>query len=245
MLRPNKIHRKTIQAIVESSVCRIFRWPYLWVANIFMALGLFNLRKNLEYCLSAMPDNLEYIPDTFVSVLVIGEDHRNLIHFGVDPIAITRAVVSTLFWRKQGGSTIEQQFVRVTLADYEQTFNRKLREQLTATLLSQRTNRRAIAKAYLEKAYYGTIFNGLHALERSYGKSLCDMSLDEIVEITARLKYPQPLRESTIWREKFQRRCSWIKLRLERARMRNGDETVTGTDEVNSIVKSQGEKQCV
>jgi len=216
MLRPNKIHQRTVREIIENSICRIFRWPYLWAANIFMALGLFNLRRNVEYCLSAMPDNLEYIPDTFVSVLVISEDHRSLIHFGVDPVAIARAIVSTIFLCKQGGSTIEQQFVRITLADHEQTFNRKLREQLTATLLSRRANRCAIAKAYLEKAYYGTNFNGLHALERSYGKNLCDMSLDEIVEITARLKYPQPLRESTILRAKFQRRCGWIKMRLGR-----------------------------
>lgn len=201
--------------MISNFVCKIFRWPYLWLANSFMVLGLFGLKGSVKYCLSTIPEDLEYIPDTFVSVLVICEDHRNSIHFGVDPVAIARAAVACLLGKKQGGSTIEQQFVRVTLASYESTFYRKIREQLIATLLSRRANRRDIAKAYLEKAYYGTNFNGLYKLARSYERNLCDMSLDEVIEITARLKYPQPLRESSIWNERFQRRCSWIKTRVK------------------------------
>lgn len=179
-----------------------------------MAFGFFDLKGGVKYCLNAIPSNLEYIPDTFVNILVICEDHRNSIHFGVDPVAVARAAVAYLLGKKQGGSTIEQQFVRVTLANYEPTFHRKMREQLIATLLSRRATRHDIAKAYLEKAYYGTNFNGLDNLKRSYDKNLCDMSLDEIIEITARLKYPQPLRESAIWTARFHGRCSWIETRM-------------------------------
>lgn len=215
LLKYRGIHKGSVQAIISNFACRIFRWPYLWLANTIIAFGFFDLKGDLRYCLNAIPSDLGYIPDTFVNVLVICEDHRNSIHFGVDPVAVARAAVASLLGKKQGGSTIEQQFVRVTLANYEPTFHRKIREQLIATLLSRRASRHDIAKAYLEKAYYGTNFNGLYNFQRSYEKNLCDMSLDEVIEITARLKYPQPSRESPIWSARFHGRCSWIKTRME------------------------------
>lgn len=156
------------------------------------------------------------IPDMFVDVLVVAEDHRSWAHFGVDPVAIIRSFVSVIFGVRQGGSTIEQQFVRVTLARYEPTVSRKFREQILATLVSRRANRRLVAKAYLARAYYGTGLVGIHAVQQNAGKSPDAMCLREVIEVIARLKYPQPRAGSMDWHEKFRRRCAWIEARWEK-----------------------------
>jgi monofunctional glycosyltransferase len=215
MLRRIDFVCRNFQVIISIMTCLIFRWPYLCFANMFLFFGFFDLQAGIKSCLSSISTDLDEIPDAFVDVLIAAEDHRNQVHFGVDPFAIARSLIAYLMGSRQGGSTIEQQFVRVTLASYELTLFRKIREQFLATLLSRRVSRRTIAKSYLVKAYYGTELTNLHALERNYKKTLQNMCLDEVIEITARLKYPQPQRMSAVWRAKFRRRCSWIKARLE------------------------------
>jgi penicillin-binding protein 1A len=203
----------TIQGITSVAICLAFRWPYLFFANFLLWFGILDLKRDLIFCVSSIAPECSDIPDIFVDVLVIAEDHRNWAHFGVDPVAIIRSFVSVIFGMRQGGSTIEQQFVRVTLARYEPTISRKFREQILATLLSRRSDRRLVAKAYLAKAYYGTDVVGIHAVERNAGKKSYAMCLREVVEVVARLKYPQPRAESMDWDRKFRRRCAWIETR--------------------------------
>jgi penicillin-binding protein 1A len=198
---------------VSVFACLVFRWPYLFFANTFLLFDILGLRERLRCCLSSVPADLDHIPEIFVDVLILAEDHRSRFHFGVDPAAIIRSAVFSFIGVRQGGSTIEQQFVRVAVGEYDLTFVRKFREQILATLLSRRSDRLAVAKAYLAKAYYGTEFVGIHSFERFYGKNLRDMCLRESIEITARLKYPQPRFCSAHWFVKFKRRCDWIEAR--------------------------------
>lgn len=228
MLRRINFLCTNFQVIISTFTCLIFRWPYLCLAKLFLFLGFFDLQAGIKSCLSSILIDLDEIPDAFVDVLIAAEDHRNQVHFGVDPVAIARSLMASFVGSRQGGSTIEQQFVRVTLASYELTLLRKVREQLLATLLSRQVSRRTIAKSYLVKAYYGTNLTDLHALERSYKKTLQNMCLDEVIEITARLKYPQPQHISIFWHAKFRRRCSWIKARLEAQQVRANYQSKNG-----------------
>ena len=125
--------------------------------------------------------------------LIAGEDHRLRYHPGVDPIAMCRAVWSTLFiGSRQGGSTIAMQFVRTVTGRYDNTCRRKLCEIILAVYLTLRFGRLHLPKLYLWVAYYGWGMNNfLHACERL---NLDPDNLGELetAEFVARLKYPEP-----------------------------------------------------
>lgn len=62
------------------------------------------------------------ISETLILTLFVAEDHRNHSHYGVDPVAIVRALVMRFFYgKKQGASTVEQQLVRTITQRYEKT----------------------------------------------------------------------------------------------------------------------------
>ena len=74
------------------------------------------------------------LPETYVDAVLSVEDHRFYGHIGIDPIAITRAVINDIRAGAfvEGGSTITQQVVKNTYLTQEQTFTRKVVEILLA-----------------------------------------------------------------------------------------------------------------
>lgn len=128
------------------------------------------------------------ITDSLIRTLVVGEDHRNSLHFGVDPIAILRSVKVRIFeGKRQGASTIEQQLVRTITGRYEKTSKRKFREQILAVMLSSKFSKDDLAACYLMVAYYGASLVGASGLKKlSIGSTSC---INEL--IVAHLKYPR------------------------------------------------------
>lgn len=126
--------------------------------------------------------------------LISGEDHRFLYHIGFDPIAIIRAFRnSLLFGKREGGSTIEQQVVRVLINDFQRSIKRKIKELLLATTLNEIIPRDAIPLVYLHIAYYGTKFDTTHKLMTRFKiNDLCSVDEEIAGEIVARIKYPEP-----------------------------------------------------
>ncbi|MGL5423658.1 MAG: transglycosylase domain-containing protein [Serratia fonticola] len=144
------------------------------------------------------------IGDYYCHVLVTAEDHRNPIHYGIDPIAIIRCIYLQLTKKIiQGGSTIEQQLVRTLTGRYEKTLRRKLREQVIAILLTKIVrNKNEIGKAYLHCAYFG------HAKEGFLNLSISDRK--DASELIARLKYPTKEHEEPHDNERIKRRGKQI-----------------------------------
>ncbi|MDA8485967.1 transglycosylase domain-containing protein [Pseudomonas resinovorans] len=131
----------------------------------------------------------ELISDSLLRSLFAAEDHRNSLHFGVDPIAIVRAlIIRVLKRKKQGASTIEQQFVRTVTARYERTPRRKVREQVLATMLAQEFSKKDIAVSYLACAFYGSGLIGFDGIKKIRGDE--EGGVDEV--IVAYLRYPKP-----------------------------------------------------
>jgi penicillin-binding protein 1A len=60
----------------------------------------------------APPVPLRQLPPHLVNALVASEDRRFREHFGIDPQALARALLSTLTGRTQGGSTLTQQALK-------------------------------------------------------------------------------------------------------------------------------------
>jgi penicillin-binding protein 1A len=134
------------------------------------------------------------ITESLIRTLVVAEDHRSFLHYGVDPIAIIRALKLRIFGgKKQGASTIEQQLVRTIVNRYEKTPRRKVREQALAVMLSQQFTKEELAATYLKVAFYGSSLVGGHGIRkiRDYHSAFSDEA------IVAYLKYPKPLRGSS------------------------------------------------
>jgi hypothetical protein len=128
-----------------------------------------------------------------VAALVLAEDRRFYRHGGTDPIALCRAFVNTAFKaRIQGGSTIEQQLVRVLTADHRRSVRRKLKEIALAVRLHTLLRKDQIAVAYLLSAYFGWHMNGIREAAQRFSVNLSDPNPAEAARLISRIRYPEP-----------------------------------------------------
>lgn len=200
--------------MVSKSITKILCWtlalPLVGCAKMCIFFNIRGIKADLERCIVVV-DQAPRLPPGLFPVLVAAEDHRNALHPGIDPISLGRVAYVWVFARiRQGGSTIEQQFVRVVTGRYEISARRKLREQVLAIAIASRRSKELIGNAYLSVAYYGSGKVGTNFL------SLYLMSADADggAALVARLKYPEPSLISQRWGDKIQARVSYIKKRL-------------------------------
>lgn len=163
----------------------LISWPFILLGYVLFLNK--NILSDYYLCLKYIGLNkseILKIDDLYYNTLVVAEDHRNSVHFGIDPIAIMRSVyVNVINKSKQGASTIEQQLVRTLTNRYERTFRRKIREQAISVMLCLKIkDKKIIGKAYLHCAYFGYMKKGFYNLDFN---DIIDPS-----ELIARLKYP-------------------------------------------------------
>ncbi len=126
-------------------------------------------------------------PPRVVAATVALEDRRFAYHGGVDPVAVVRAAWQNLRAgrRLSGASTLAMQVARLQ-APGPRTLGRKLREAVTARLLTARWGRRAILAQYLRLAPYGNRIRGIGLAARYYlDKPVEDLSWAEIAYLVA------------------------------------------------------------
>lgn len=130
---------------------------------------------------------LDKIAPVMQQAQVAIEDERYFEHGGVDPKGLARALVSNATTETtQGGSTLTQQYVKLTLAEQAQRdgdveaqqalfarsgtegYVRKLRELKYAVTLEERLTKDEILEGYLNLAYYGDRSYGVEAAARHY-----------------------------------------------------------------------------
>lgn len=157
------------------------------------------------------------ISDALIKTLVVAEDHRNALHYGVDPFAILRAFKVRLFeGRRQGASTIEQQLVRTLTGRYEKTPRRKIREQILAVMVASYFTKKQLSRCYLLVAYYGVGLVGVVGLKKLVELN-CGCANEAII---AHLKYPRAIVYDGELAARHASRIEHIKLLL--ATMDNG-----------------------
>ncbi len=191
---------------------KISSFPFRLISHFFEYFKIDNIDKDLKKSLEIIDKcSLVKIDEKLMDVLIIAEDRRNSIHFGVDVIAIFRAIKVRIFKKVyQGASTIEQQFVRVVSNRYEKSFYRKFREQLLAIAVSKRRTKSEISNAYLSIAYYGYDLEGIAAIKKICGENIKEIDLNKAIELVSRLKYPQPKNINDNWLEKHINRNKYI-----------------------------------
>lgn len=107
-----------------------------------------------------------YVPRAFVAI----EDRRFYSHFGVDPLGITRAIVSDVVLRRptQGGSTLTQQLAKNLFLTQERTLSRKIQEAILAVWLEHKYTKAQILELYLNRVYFGSGAFGIEAAAHKY-----------------------------------------------------------------------------
>jgi membrane peptidoglycan carboxypeptidase len=158
----------------------------------------------------------EPIPLNLQRMLISAEDHRFLIHPGVDSKAVVRAAWRTVLGKREGGSTIAQQLVRVATGRFERTISRKLDEMRLASQLTARFSKREIPAIYLSVAYYGWRMNGLSEARDRLKLDLGNFSNHDAAGLVARLKYPEPRIAPEARKRQIQVRTEHIMMLYER-----------------------------
>jgi penicillin-binding protein 1C len=110
------------------------------------------------------------LPPYVVDATLTAEDRRFRHHPGIDPIAVTRAMLHNVRAMRvvEGGSTITQQVAKLLLQSKSRSLGQKAREALLAFRLEHRYDKDELLALYLNLAPYGNRINGVARASRAY-----------------------------------------------------------------------------
>lgn len=138
--------------------------------------------------------DLSSIDKRFIEMLLTYEDRRFRSHWGVDPVAMLRAVWQLASNGRivSGGSTITMQVARLLEPRAERTIGAKLSEMRRALSLEANLSKDEILALYLTLAPYGGTLEGVRAASLSYfGKEPRKLSLGEAALLVALPQSPE------------------------------------------------------
>jgi len=137
------------------------------------------------------------VPLYCVQAVTAIEDKKFLLHRGINPLGILRAVYANLRSARysQGGSTISQQLVKNYFLSNEKTLTRKLTEIMMTLALERRATKDEILSAYFNIIYMGQ--NGAFqvrgfsaASDYYFAKKIENLQLHECALLAAVLNSP-------------------------------------------------------
>ncbi|MDB6164444.1 MAG: penicillin-binding protein [Xanthomonadaceae bacterium] len=140
------------------------------------------------------PVDIAKVPLRMKQAFIAIEDNRFYEHHGVDYKGVVRAIwllATTHDKRVAGGSTITQQVARQFFLSSEYSYTRKLAEMLLAMKMERELSKDEIFQLYLNKSFFGNRAYGIGAAaEYYYGKSLQQLTLDEMATLASIPKFP-------------------------------------------------------
>ena len=127
----------------------------------------------------------EEIPTDLANAIVAIEDQRFYNHRGIDVIRIAGSFLNNLAGGNlQGGSTLDQQFIKLTYfstSAEDQNLKRKVQEAWLSLQLEQTKTKQEILTYYVNKVYMSNGTYGMKtASETFYGKELKELSLAQL-----------------------------------------------------------------
>ncbi len=126
------------------------------------------------------------VPQKFIDCITTFEDKRFFIHPGVDPIALSRAVISNIKNKKtvQGGSTLSMQVIRLSQKNSKRSLWNKAKESLLAIRLELSYSKKEIIQLYASYAPFGGNVVSLDAAAwRYFGRSAEKLSWAEMATL--------------------------------------------------------------
>lgn len=139
--------------------------------------------------------SLEEVSQQMLDAVVAAEDRDFFEHGGIDPVGITRAVVSDLRGSsasRQGGSTITQQYVKNVYLTSERTFTRKIKEAVLAVKLERELEKPQILERYLNTVYFGRGAYGVQSAARTYfNRDASNLELYQAAYLAGLIRAPE------------------------------------------------------
>jgi penicillin-binding protein 1C len=110
------------------------------------------------------------LPPLVVNATLTAEDRRFFHHPGVDPLAVSRAMLHNVRAMRvvEGGSTITQQVAKLLLRSKSRGLWQKAKEAVLALRLEHRFTKAEILALYLNLAPYGNRIDGIARASRGY-----------------------------------------------------------------------------
>jgi membrane peptidoglycan carboxypeptidase len=141
---------------------------------------------------ASVPIQFEDIPDAMVYAMLAAEDKTFFEHEGINVGAIGKAFLDNLTSDSQrGGSTITQQVVKKHFVGDEISYERKIKEAITAIELERRYEKAQILEFYLNSIYLGWNAWGVQAAAEEYfNKDLSQLSVSEAAAIAVFARNP-------------------------------------------------------
>lgn len=154
--------------------------------------------RNGELIANVFEENRLYasyneIPPRIIESLIAIEDTSFFEHGGVNPEAITRAIVKDVKAMKmvEGASTLTQQLIKNMALTREKKLTRKLKEVVLAIKLENELSKEQILERYLNHVYFGHGYHGIKTAAKGYfHKNLDELSLKEIAVLVGLPKAP-------------------------------------------------------
>lgn len=140
---------------------------------------------------------MDSLPDKFVKCITTYEDKRYFHHFGIDPIAIFRAIRQNIMAGKivSGGSTLTMQVMRMAYRNQRRTVAQKLKEAFKAIRLEAQYSKSRILKIYATHAPFGGNIVGLETASwKYYNKSPHDLSWAQMATLCVLPNAPSIIR---------------------------------------------------
>ncbi|MDA3630018.1 transglycosylase domain-containing protein [Saccharopolyspora sp. WRP15-2] len=115
-----------------------------------------------------------------------------------------------------GGSTLTQQYIKLSTGNDEHTYARKFKEIVLAFKMSQQQSKNEILKAYLNTAYYGRGAYGIHAAADVYfHKEPKDLDASEAAVLAGMVQQPSN-NDPRVNPVQAQRRWTYVADQMER-----------------------------
>lgn len=124
--------------------------------------------------------------------VVASEDKKFYSHHGFDAAGTFRAAISNVRGREtQGGSTITQQYVKLSQLSSEKTISRKIKELILSVELDASYKKDEILQAYLNEIGFAYQYNGAEAAAQGlFNKPAKELTLDEAAILAAGIPSP-------------------------------------------------------
>ncbi|MBC3806347.1 penicillin-binding protein 1C [Undibacterium seohonense] len=164
------------------------------------------------------PVTPDKVSEKYLDALLTYEDRWFYWHFGVNPLALTRAAWQWMRYGEivSGGSTLSMQVARA-LEPVPRSMSGKLKQIARALQLEIRLSKREILTLYLNHAPMGGIVEGVEMASRSYlGKSAKQLSAAEAALLVVLPQAPSRLRpdrhpaRAQLYRDKVLKRMAQL-----------------------------------
>lgn len=145
---------------------------------------LYDVHSNVKRTVIPFDQISPFIKEAAVAI----EDSDFYNHSGFKPSSILRAFLVNVSTGevRQGGSTITQQVIKMTILNKDKKLSRKIKELILALKLEREMTKDEILALYLNEAPYGGSLYGIEAASKSFfGKSAKDLTLSEAAYLAA------------------------------------------------------------